>query len=171
MVDIIINPLHTDDDVCSICLDNLNKEQIYKLPECGHKYHTNCIMHWVRAGHCKCPYCGNNGSNNEERWCQLSFNKDQYIMLRQFARRKDAPILLKKQVEQLRKLEQKQKDINKEYKKLLLKKGRFGDMKQIYAKILRTKYLNNKRIRKLKRTICTCNNIIPLILVKKIIID
>ena len=54
MVDIIVNPLHIlDNDVCSICLDNLDKEQNYKLPECGHTYHTNCIMQWVRAGHPK----------------------------------------------------------------------------------------------------------------------
>ena len=175
MVDIIVNPLHTDDDICSICLDNLNKEQIYKLPECGHIYHTNCIMQWMRAGHNKCPYCGNLGSNHpntDDTGCiYYCFNKDQYIVLRQFSRRKEAPPQLKKQVEHLKKLEQKQRDINKNYNEVLLKKGQFKELNRLYCKARAKKFSISRRIRKLKITICTSNNITPLILVKKKIID
>ena len=169
MVDIIVNPSYIEQDVCSICLDKLDIEQNYKLPECGHTYHTNCIMQWVRAGHPKCPYCGNTGLNNDDNIDYYCFNKDQYIILRRFSRRKDAPLQLKKQVEQLRKLEEKQKIVNKNYKELLLKKGKFKELKHSYCKILYKQSNIKCRIRKLKRTICTSNNITPLILIKKII--
>ena len=45
-----INPFKTnlnkDNDVCLICHCNLEDEQIYELPECSHKYHTDCIIQW-----------------------------------------------------------------------------------------------------------------------------
>ena len=171
----LINPLSANDDVCSICLDNLNKEQIYQLPECGHKYHTNCIMQWMRSGHCKCPYCGNIGdglhTNNDNNQIYYSFfNHDQYIVLRRFSRRKDAPIKLKKQITQLKTLEQKLKKIHKQYTELLSKSGIFKTLNKQYIKFRKDKWLINSRIRRLKRDICTSNFITPLILVKKKII-
>lgn len=52
----------TDFDKCVICHENLI-DNIYELPECGHKFHTNCIMHWFRTDHNTCPLCQNNGIN------------------------------------------------------------------------------------------------------------
>ena len=75
MVDIIVNPSYIEQDVCSICLDKLDIEQKYKLPECGHTYHTNCIMQWVRAGHPKCPYCCNPGLNKDD----INYHKFQLL--------------------------------------------------------------------------------------------
>ena len=31
-------------DICVICHDNLGEQYVYTLPECNHKFHTNCIM-------------------------------------------------------------------------------------------------------------------------------
>ena len=171
----IVNPQSASEDICSICLDNLNKEQTYKLPECGHIYHTNCIFHWIRNGHNKCPYCGNSGTNlnNSDDECEYSyraFNHDQYIILRRFARNKNAPYELKKNVEQLKNLEQKQKLVNKELKEIKTKKGIFKDMQKIYYRKLSNQRSINGRIRRLKKNICNNSNITPLILVKKQII-
>ena len=49
-------------DICVICQEDLCGN-IYELPECGHKYHTNCIMHWFRTNHNSCPLCQNSGIN------------------------------------------------------------------------------------------------------------
>ena len=49
-------------DICAICQEDLCGN-IYELPECGHKYHTNCIMHWFRTNHNTCPLCQNQGIN------------------------------------------------------------------------------------------------------------
>ena len=53
-----------DQEECMICRNPLNCEQCYVLPECNHKYHTNCIISWFRNGDSRCPYCGNKGINN-----------------------------------------------------------------------------------------------------------
>ena len=47
-------------EICVICQDVLDngEEQIYRLPECSHGYHTNCIMTWFKTCHnTKCPLC------------------------------------------------------------------------------------------------------------------
>ena len=178
MADILVNPLHTNNDVCSICLDDLTTEQIYQLPECGHVYHTNCILQWMRSGHNKCPYCGNigecsqsNNNHNQIIYYYNAYNHDQYIILRQFSRRNDAPIKLKKQVNRLRILEKRLKDTTKQFKELELKSGTFKEMKKQHQKIKGEQFSIKSRIRRLKHSICTSNNITPLILVKKKIIN
>ena len=167
----IVNPHTASNDTCSICLDNLNKEQIYILPECGHKFHTNCIFHWLRGGHNKCPYCNNTGSTNSETddsYSYRSYNHDQYIVLRRFSRNKNAPSELKKLVEQLKKVELRQKTIHKELKEIKNKKGTFKDLQKKYSKLRGNLYTYQFRIRRLKKNICENTNITPLILVKKI---
>jgi hypothetical protein len=167
----LVNPIMGDNDTCSICLDDLNNEQTYQLPECSHKYHTNCIMQWMRSGNCKCPYCGNLGEglheNNEEQSNYSFYSKDRYIVLRQFSKQKDAPIILKKLFIQLKKLELKDKNYGKNIKEIQLQNGNFKDIKKLFAKTNNSRHSNKFRIRKLKRDICENSSVIPLILVKK----
>ena len=49
--------------MCSICHETLD-DDIYTLPECNHKYHSNCIITWFRTGKKSCPLCNNLGINN-----------------------------------------------------------------------------------------------------------
>jgi hypothetical protein len=170
----IINPQSADMDTCSICLDKLNKESTYKLPECGHVYHTNCIIHWLRCGHNNCPYCNNNGTNyssDDNSSPKTYYSKrchDQYILLRRFSRTKNAPIELKKLVNQLKLLEQKLKNINKEIKSIKNKKGIFKTLRKLYDRKINNKYYIQSRIRNLKKCICENNNITSLILLKNV---
>ena len=41
---------------CSICLDNINSLPTYKLPECNHNFHSNCLIGWLRINN-GCPIC------------------------------------------------------------------------------------------------------------------
>jgi len=34
---------------CSVCLENI-VENKYKIPECGHEFHNDCIISWLRSG-------------------------------------------------------------------------------------------------------------------------
>mgnify|MGYP003705913475 CR=1 FL=1 len=171
----IINPQSASEDVCSICLDNLNNEQIYKLPECGHQFHTNCIFHWLRCGHNKCPYCNNTGLTNsvtdDTYGSSYSYyNEDQYNVLRRFSRNKNAPSELKILVQQLKKLELKLQLFIKQLKEINHKKGVFKELHILYNKKQTNIYQTRTRIRRLKKTICQSTNITPLILIKKKII-
>lgn len=45
-------------DLCIICLEEFNPDSnIYKLEECEHCFHSDCIMKWFRNNHSECPYC------------------------------------------------------------------------------------------------------------------
>ena len=59
-----ININNTNEE-CMICREELECEQCYTLPECRHRYHTNCLISWFRSGDRRCPYCGNKGINNK----------------------------------------------------------------------------------------------------------
>ena len=41
---------------CAICTDVMS-ENSFVLAECGHRFHTNCIMTWFRTGRSSCPLC------------------------------------------------------------------------------------------------------------------
>ena len=126
-------------EICVICLDPLETE-IYSLPECTHKYHTNCILHWFRAGHNKCPLCNNVGINGasdlyyEMRGAALQ----NYKKMCRLARKKDAPADLLKQIQKIKKKEatNKKKRVKwKEYKKEVPSGGK--TRQQLHAQWLR----------------------------------
>lgn len=100
-------------DICSICHENLNNnEQIYILPECSHRFHTNCIMHWFRTDHNRCPLCNNEGINFNENnydYEELRLFDTYYRMASNHCRRKDANKIILKENKKLRTLQNKEK--------------------------------------------------------------
>jgi hypothetical protein len=47
---------------CCICIDDI-KDNKYNL-NCGHSYHTQCIMEWFNSGSDTCPICRKSINNN-----------------------------------------------------------------------------------------------------------
>ena len=47
---------------CSICLDNLNSNPTHELSECNHKFHSSCLISWLRVNN-GCPMCRGVASN------------------------------------------------------------------------------------------------------------
>lgn len=107
-------------DICSICHEPLsNSEQIYTLPECSHRFHTNCIMHWFRTDHNRCPLCNNEGINFNENnydYVELRLFDTYYRMASNHCRKKDANKMILKEVKKLRNLQNKQKQEQKKFK-------------------------------------------------------
>ena len=162
-------------DKCIICLELLENEPQYKLPECNHSFHQNCIMHWFRDGNNKCPLCNNLGVNDytnqsttgtfsSSRWYQSS--KYKFKILRQYSRRKDAPEFLKKQIRKLKEIEAKHKEVVSEIKKHKNKIGVFKEMKSEFNKLRHKKWRLHRRIFNTKISIANMN-IVPLIIAKK----
>ena len=46
----------SNDDSCSICLNNYKKEELVSVLNCNHKFHTECIKKWF-DNKTNCPYC------------------------------------------------------------------------------------------------------------------
>ena len=91
-------------DLCIICYSELDcsGSVTYSLPECGHTFHQNCIMHWFRQANSKCPLCNNtgpfNGHPNDQR-SRWNYPFERYKVLRRLSRKKDAPKDLVKGIE------------------------------------------------------------------------
>jgi len=178
-----INPLDVhieeSEDKCMICLENLSGEQQYSLPECAHTFHQNCIMHWFRSGSHKCPLCNNLGVNDTSspsiaggasRWGWWRGGKHKYNMLRQYARRKDAPLLLKKEIVKLKKLEERQRELRSEIKEFKNKVGKFKDLHKEWGKYRRKRWRMEGRVRQ-KRMAIANFNIVPIIIAKKVTLN
>lgn len=118
-----VNPLGVEllpendegEEVCVICQETLAGPPTYTLPECGHKYHTHCIVTWFRhrpssqewheGADGRCPMCGNQGINNiggqamqfrrSRYWRGSRFHsegeKARYKVIMREARKPDAP--------------------------------------------------------------------------------
>jgi len=161
-----------EEDKCIICLDNLSDEPEYCLPECSHKFHQNCIMHWFRGGNSKCPLCNNLGVNQHDnthgsRWGWWGGGKHRYQMIRQYSRKKEAPAKLKKKVANLKKLEDKQCALRGEIKNFKNKTGAWKDLSKEFNKLRRKRWRLDSNIRNRKMSI-SIFNIIPIIIAKKV---
>eukprot|EP01084_Bolivina_argentea_P139693 245736_1 len=48
----------SDQEICSICLQSLPKQDVKKLIRCGHEFHLDCIKQWKVVGtNERCPIC------------------------------------------------------------------------------------------------------------------
>ena len=144
-----INPLNVElpteeNNICIICQEDLNTAQTYKLPECGHTYHTHCIVTWFRHSPAcdgqgiykegldgKCPLCGNQGINNKKsiktrRWRNprnplYIAEKERYNIVIKESKKPNAPKDLINLVKKMEKVTNELKEAenkNKEYKKI-----------------------------------------------------
>lgn len=110
-------------DRCVICQEDLCGN-IYELPECGHKYHTNCIMHWFRTNHNSCPLCQNQGINyntayeqaNQENYLGRRIWSEYYKNAVAHTRKKNADPEIVKRVKAVQKTINKDKQAKKDFK-------------------------------------------------------
>jgi hypothetical protein len=159
-------------DRCIVCLESLDSETQYKLPECNHAFHQNCIMHWFREGNSKCPLCNNLGINNvpqptstiRTRW--YARDKYKFKIIRQYSRRKDAPVFLKKSIQKLKDMENNLKETAAELREHKNKTGVFKELRKKHGKLKSKKWRLHKRIFNMKIGIANIN-IVPLIIAKK----
>jgi len=160
-------------DICCICHEDL-ESNIYTLPECGHTFHTNCIMTWFRApnGNNKCPLCNNAGINtikevNNQHWSQNNAAILNYPKMRAFSRRKNASKDLKKKVKKLKELEEKNKKRVKDFRDFKNSKQPDLTVTQIhkkFTKFRRGRWGIGRRIRRQKMLIGYQQNIVNIII-------
>ena len=98
----------------------LNEEEsnVYEI-ECGHKFHTDCIMKWFRSSKGQCPCCLDNPFKFKNYHSYTMFGiwnnlyiKERCSALRKNTKRKIDPKLIKK-FDKLKEKEEELKDIRK----------------------------------------------------------
>ena len=107
-----------DLDTCAICLNDLDGDNIYTIPECNHKFHQLCIIEWYRrlGSDCGCPLC----RSSPEGQTYFSHRRGTINVYKQMSRRKNCPEVVKKlctkHTECVKKQAERKKEAN-EYKR------------------------------------------------------
>lgn len=104
--------------ICAVCREVMN-DGTYKLPECGHEYHLECIMTWWRSprdyADCRtfgeCPLC----RGKPKRVIPWRCVKGRIHFLKRMARKKNAHPLLKKAYKNVKKKEENHRAARNEY--------------------------------------------------------
>jgi hypothetical protein len=115
-----ILPLGTDPtiDLCTVCYTRFDEvqEDTHILSECGHKFHTSCIINWFRSdSNATCPLC------RDDNYTRVGItdnydSKSRLALVLNYGRRLEAPVDLKKRISSLNKDKDKLQ-IAKELKK------------------------------------------------------
>jgi hypothetical protein len=142
---------------CCICLQSLsNNTDTYTIPECNHTFHTNCIIPWFRTSNPNCPYCRSTMDNEPRGFFDPYTREGRYKMIRNIARKKNAPVHLKKMVNKLINFNKKLDEQRKKF--TLWKKSEEGKkFKELSKKASKLrgvrKWINLRKIRELKSAI------------------
>lgn len=54
------DPLITESQSCTICLQNYSPGEYKRILPCSHLYHKRCIDKWLRKNNTDCPICRRN---------------------------------------------------------------------------------------------------------------
>ena len=93
--------------VCMICQEDMSSGATHML-ECGHRFHTTCVVAWFRSGRPSCPYCSDTGvsyspnGRRRHRDYGIFAKMPNFRFMISYSRRKDAPDSLVKMVRELR---------------------------------------------------------------------
>ena len=77
-IPLFTNHINIEENKCSICLENLAEDK-HKITECGHEYHNNCLISWLRSGNTSCPIC-----RNDDGHVYFSFNCNKDFLVKSF---------------------------------------------------------------------------------------
>lgn len=102
------------DDVCAICMDDLSSEHEHVLEQCGHAFHSRCLIGWFQRGNLSCPNCRADAYHPDNLPAMYVRDRASYIR-RTLGRRTTAPPELKTLIATLRTAEQRRRDLRREY--------------------------------------------------------
>lgn len=112
-----MNELEDYDNMCSICYEQFDENNLEYTLECDHKFHNSCIINWFRLGNSNCPLCNDKtlDISNMNHKTKIGTIKQ----IKQLGRRKNCPINIKKKLNKLKKINEEQMLYNKKRKEFI----------------------------------------------------
>ena len=137
------------DNLCMICLDEVDAEHEHALDACGHSFHPKCLVRWFQRGNISCPTCRSDARETYAIPAMALQARANYIR-RTIGRRAAAPPELKALLSKLRAAEQKQKDRQREYTDFT--RNHAATLRQLHA-LRRKRYTGWKDARRYERLV------------------
>lgn len=113
-----------NENECTICHESTSSGDIYTIPECGHSFHTNCIVTWFRVNN-TCPLCKDTGINSISLFSNARDTNFYFKRAMTWSRRKDAPADLKNDAQKVKHLKSKLKVHRKQFSSLQSSNGQY----------------------------------------------
>ena len=129
-------PQTEGNEMCAVCLSSINENTSYKL-ECGHIFHTDCIVKWFRNSNGNCPCCWDNKKKPSFYgvW-ERPFINARCKSLEKYSKKEENP-KLKKKVEKLNKK-------TDEYDTLIQERKQFKKTDQYISTMKKINDINRK---------------------------
>ena len=141
--------LDNEPEQCSICFSSIGDDetQIYTVPGCNHRFHTNCIIPWYRVSDGSCPYCRSN--DQEGHWTHYISSRANVIKTwKRLARRKECPDFIKKKCA---KITVAKKDVTESSRESTAFRRENKDVIDTHAKLRRKLWHRRRKQRVLER--------------------
>ena len=98
------------EDVCAVCMDPLNSGDVHSMDECGHRFHSRCIIGWLQRGHLSCPTCRADLHRQEDVLPGMTLMERAKYIRRTLGRRKNVPDDLKKMISAVQRAERSERE-------------------------------------------------------------
>jgi len=144
-------------DICTICHDTIQPTThgvlaTYKLPECGHTFHTECAVNWFRQSP-RCPMCNDTGASHDPVFAPYLIVKSAYAGASTLARKKTASLELKRQYEKISKLNAAMKTLTATKTKIMGETGVYREIKKRYSATQRKLWSTGRKLWREKKTL------------------
>jgi hypothetical protein len=147
-----------NDELCAICLDNINTAPIHTLHECNHSFHSNCLIESLRINK-TCPLC--RGSSDDRSRLRLRTNGMIFRHILSFSKSKNNKCnKLKSLIKSYERIRDSEKMYKNEYKQFM-KSNKDIIQKKNY--LSRKKWIAHSKLFRIKREILS----LPIIPINK----
>ena len=136
------------EEICAICLDNINTSTTYTLEECNHKFHSTCLIESLRVN-IGCPLCRGQ-TNNENNYYRRSDGTIFRHILSFCKSKKNTCKKLKTLVKRYEKIRDNNKIIIKDFK---IFKNTHKDILKKRKDFFRKKWTSYHKLQRIKRSI------------------
>ena len=147
--------MNDDENICSICYEPLNESD--SNLECGHRYHSNCIIKWFRSGKQNCPLCNDTSIDTSNL---LWGTKIETIsQIKKLGRKKNCPLNIKKTLDNIKKVDINFKNIKKDEKEF---KNEYKDLIKKYKSFIVKRWKNRRKKREYEHKLLAMITLNPI---------